>query len=215
MIRTNLSTRPFYNERARPPLAARARAWWCSPRRSSTSRACSATRAATRSWRRRPRSDEARAAELREEAARLRASVDPRQVDFAVRRRAAGQRSDRSPHLLVDRALQPLRDDAARRRAHHLGAAARRPRARHRRSPSTSSAKTRGRRRTTFMENLEKTGAFTDIRPARGAHRRSRACSISTLETVYLPRGGEAGRSAAEGGADDRSGSGSSSRSAR
>ena len=82
MIRTNLSTRPFYNERAvRLWLLAIAVAVVAATAfnvsrvirysRSDTQLATQASR------------DEARAADLRRQAAQLRASVDPRQIDFA------------------------------------------------------------------------------------------------------------------------------------
>jgi Tfp pilus assembly protein PilN len=82
VIRTNLSTRPFYNERAvRLWLLAIAVAVVAATAfnvsrvirysRSDTQLATQASR------------DEARAADLRRQAAQLRASVDPRQIDFA------------------------------------------------------------------------------------------------------------------------------------
>jgi Tfp pilus assembly protein PilN len=82
VIRTNLSTRPFYNERAvRAWLIAIALAV-AAATAFNVSRvlrySSSDTRLATQAAR-----DEARAADLRREAARLRANVDPHQVDFA------------------------------------------------------------------------------------------------------------------------------------
>src|SRR4051812_27871933 len=83
MIRTNLSTRPFYNERivhlwllavAIVVLAATAFNASRVLRYSSSD-----TRLATQAS-----NDESRAADLRRQAARLRSSVDPRQVDFAA-----------------------------------------------------------------------------------------------------------------------------------
>ena len=82
MIRTNLSTRPFYNERAvqfwllvTALLVAAATAFNVSRvlrySRSDTQLATLASR------------DEERASDLRQQAARLRATVDPRQVEFA------------------------------------------------------------------------------------------------------------------------------------
>jgi len=82
VIRTNLSTRPFYNERAVhfwllvTALLIVAATIFNVTRvlRYSRSDTQLATLAA---------SDEARAAELRQQAVRLRATVDPRQVEFA------------------------------------------------------------------------------------------------------------------------------------
>ena len=82
MIRTNLSTRPFYNERAVglwlllvTMIVAAATLFNISSvigySRSDTELAMQASR------------DEARAADLRQQASRLRATVDPRQIEFA------------------------------------------------------------------------------------------------------------------------------------
>ena len=82
MIRTNLATRPFYNERAVglwlllvAVVVAAATLFNISSvigySRSDTELAMQASR------------DEARAADLRQQAARLRATVDPRQIEFA------------------------------------------------------------------------------------------------------------------------------------
>ena len=82
MIRTNLSTRPFYNERAvrlwllAVAVAVVAATAFNVSRVIRYSR--SDTQLATQASR-----DEARAADLRRQAAQLRASVDPRQIDFA------------------------------------------------------------------------------------------------------------------------------------
>ena len=82
MIRTNLSTRPFYNERivrlwlVAVALAVLAATAFNAARIIKYSK--SDTRLATQASH-----DEARAADLRQQAARLRASVNPQQVDFA------------------------------------------------------------------------------------------------------------------------------------
>jgi Tfp pilus assembly protein PilN len=82
VIKTNLSTRPFYNEHAVHlwllviTLAVIAATAFNVSRVIRYSR--SDTRLATQASR-----DEARAADLRRQAAQLRASVDPKQVDFA------------------------------------------------------------------------------------------------------------------------------------
>ena len=95
MIRTNLSTRPFYNERAVhfwlliAALLILAATIFNVTRvlrysRSDTELATSAAR------------DEARAQDLRAQAVRLRATVDPRQVEFAsVEARQANELIDR------------------------------------------------------------------------------------------------------------------------
>ena len=83
MIRTNLSTRPFYNERAvRLWLLVRGDRRGRRHDLQRHARRC-ATRAATRSWRRRRRRTRRAPTELRRTAASLRASVDARQIDAA------------------------------------------------------------------------------------------------------------------------------------
>ena len=177
-------------QRARgPPLAARAAPLVVAAATLfNVSRVARATRAATRELATQASRDEARAADLRRQAARLRAQRRSAADRLRRRRRAPGQRPDRSPDVLVDRAVQPLRDDAARRRADRVGAAARRPRARHRphhqrrrRGPSTTS--------TTFIENLEATGAFSNVRPAE-EHIDEEGLLVSSLEASTCRRPG-------------------------
>ena len=141
--------------------------------------------------------DEARAAELRGGRVEARA-IGGRQADRArVARGAPGKRPHRPPHVLVDRAVQHLREDAARRRAHHGRSAEARSR---RSSASTISVVARGVDDiNAFMNNLETTGAFARIGSTleehvteHGADRRR------SIETLYKPSVGHAaGRGAA------------------
>jgi len=82
VIRTNLSTRPFYNERSVQILLLVVAVIVVAATSFNVSRVLrysrSDTQLATQSAR-----DEARAADLRKQAAQLRASVDLKQVDFA------------------------------------------------------------------------------------------------------------------------------------
>ena len=82
MIRTNLSTKPFYNERSVQILLLVVAVIVVAATSFNVSRVLrysrSDTELATQSAR-----DEARAADLRKQAAQLRASVDLKQVDFA------------------------------------------------------------------------------------------------------------------------------------
>lgn len=82
MIRTNLSTRPFYNERGVRFWLLAATLLVVLAGLFNVSRVIrysqSDTELATRASR-----DEARAADLRKRAVELRATVDPRQIDFA------------------------------------------------------------------------------------------------------------------------------------
>src|SRR5262249_29966862 len=82
VIRTNLSTKPFYNERSVQTLLLIVAVIVVAATSFNASRVLrysrSDTQLATQSSR-----DEARAADLRKQAAQLRASVDVKQVDFA------------------------------------------------------------------------------------------------------------------------------------
>lgn len=193
MIRTNLSTRPFYNERvvhiwliglAVVALAATA---FNATRVLRYSR--SDTQLATQASR-----DEARAADLRQQAARLRASVDPRQVDFAAAdARQANELIDRRTFSwteLFNRFETTLPDD--------VRITAVRPRVERDRGivlTITVSAKTVDDVNT-FIEKLEATGAFANVRPAE-EHTDEAGLLLSTLEAVYLPT---AGKPAVRGG---------------
>ena len=114
MIRTNLSTRQFYNERAvhiwmlAVAVAVAAATVFNVSRvlrysRSDTELASQASR------------DEARAADLRQQAARLRATVDPKQVEFAsTEARQANDLIDRRTFSwteLLNRFEETLPDD--------------------------------------------------------------------------------------------------------
>ena len=113
-----LSTRPFYNERA-VHAAARAapRSCWSSLTVFNVIRIVHAVAAATPSCRRwsTATAPEARAADARGARASARAST---RTSCAVVGRAArgGQRADRSADVLLDGVLQPDRGDAAARR---------------------------------------------------------------------------------------------------
>ena len=193
MIRTNLSTRPFYNERvvhiwliALAVVALAATAFNATRvlrySRSDTQLATQASR------------DEARAADLRQQAARLRASVDPRQVDFAAAdARQANELIDRRTFSwteLFNRFETTLPDD--------VRITAVRPRVERDRGivlTITVSAKAVDDVNT-FIEKLEGTGAFANVRPAE-EHNDEAGMLLSTLEAVYLPT---AGKPAVRGG---------------
>jgi Tfp pilus assembly protein PilN len=193
VIRTNLSTRPFYNERlvhmwliavAVAVLAATA---FNASRVLRYSR--SDTRLATQAS-----GDESRAADLRRQAARLRASVDPRQIDFAAAdARQANDLIDRRTFSwteLFNRFETTLPDD--------VRIASVKPRVdRDRGIVLTINvlAKTVDDV-STCIENLENTGAFMNIRPA-DERTDDNGLLMSSLEAVYVPT---AGKPAARGG---------------
>ena len=183
MIHTNLSTRPFYNERvvhlwlAALALAVVAATAFNVSRVMRYSR--SDTRLATQASH-----DEARAADLRKQAARLRASVDPKQVDFAsADARQANDLIDRRTFSWTElfNQFETTLPDEVR----------------------ITSVKPRSDRThgfvllitvvarsvddvSTFMANLEATGAFTNLRPAE-EHINERGELESVLETAYNP----------------------------
>lgn len=194
MIRTNLSTRPFYNERvvriwliAIALLVVAAGAFNISRvLRYSRSDTRLATQAAH---------DESRAADLRRQAAALRASVDPRQVEFAsADARQANDLIDRRTFSwteLFNRFETALPDD--------VRIAGVRPRVdRVRGIILTITVAARGVDDVSvFIENLEATGAFANVRPVE-EHPDESGMLQSILEAVYLPA---AGKPAVRGGA--------------
>jgi len=194
VIRTNLSTRPFYNDRlvrlwligiAMVVLAVTAfnvsRVMRYS--RSDTQLATQASR------------DEARAADLRRQAAGLRASVDLKQVDFAsADARQANDLIDRRTFSwteLFNRFETTLPDE--------VRITAVRPRV----DPKLGivliiNVVARGVDDVSaFMANLEATGAFANLRPAE-EHFNDQGQLESVLEMAYVPSFGKtAGRGSA------------------
>jgi Tfp pilus assembly protein PilN len=186
VIRTNLSTRPFYNERAvhlvllaLAIVVAGATIFNVSRvirySRSDTELATQATR------------DEARAAELRQQASRLRASVDPRQIDFASSdAREANDLIDRRTFSwteLFNRLETTLPDEV------HITAV--KPHIdRDRGILLTINVLARGvDDMNTFIENLESTGAFGHVRVGE-EHPNEQGLFESVLEAPYLPEAG-------------------------
>jgi Tfp pilus assembly protein PilN len=187
VIRTNLSTRPFYNERLvhvwllAIALAVLGATAFNVSRVLRYSR--SDTRLATQAS-----NDEVRAAELRRQAARLRASVDPRQVDFAAAdARQANDLIDRRTFSwteLFNRFETTLPDD--------VRIAAVKPRVDRDRGIVLTinvSAKTVDDVNA-FIENLEETGAFANVLSA--AERTDETgLLLASLEAVYVPSAGK------------------------
>jgi Tfp pilus assembly protein PilN len=193
VIRANLSTRPFYNERLvhvwfiAIGVAVLAATAFNASRVLRYSR--SDTRLATQAS-----GDESRAADLRRQAARLRASVDPRQIDFAAAdARQANDLIDRRTFSwteLFNRFETTLPDD--------VRIASVKPRVDRERGILLTInvlAKTVDDVNE-FIEKLEKTGAFMNIRPADERTDDS-GLLISSLEAVYVPT---AGKPAVRGG---------------
>jgi Tfp pilus assembly protein PilN len=183
MIRANLSTRPFYNERAVhiglivvAVLVLAATAF-------NVSRILryskSDTRLATQASR-----DEARAADLRQQAARLRATVDPQQIELAsAGARQANELIDRRTFSwteLLNRFETTLPDQVRitsvtprveREKGIMLRVLVK--------ARSVDDIQT-------FMENLEATGAFRDAQPIQD-HPDDEGQLETTLDMGYTP----------------------------
>ena len=183
MIRTNFSTRPFYNERAvhawfaAIALAVAAATVFNVTRiirysRSDTELAMQASR------------DESRAADLRQQAARLRATVDPRQIDYASSEaRMANDLIDRRTFSwteLFNRFETTLPDD--------VRITAVRPKV-DRKNGNILTINVVGRTVedvSRFMENLESTGAFSHTE-SKEERINDDGLLAATIETTYVP----------------------------
>jgi type IV pilus assembly protein PilN len=183
MIRTNLSTRPFYNERvvrlalillAVVVVAASVFNVTRILRYSSSD-----TRLATQASR-----DEARSADLRQQAARLRASVDPQQVELAsIGARQANDLIDRRTFSwteLLNRFEATLPDE--------VRITSVRPRVdREKGIMLRVIVLARGVTDVEeFQDNLDENGAFKDPRVAE-EHFDEEGLLVSTVEMVYAP----------------------------
>jgi Tfp pilus assembly protein PilN len=185
VIRTNLSTRPFYNERAIHIGLMVVAAIVVLATGYNVSRilrySSSDTRLATQAAR-----DEARAADLRQEATRLRASVDPQQVELAsAGARQANDLIDRRTFSwteLLNRFETTLPDDVriasvSPRVERDKGIMLRVNVKAH----SVEDVQD-------FMENLEATGAFKDAQPIQD-HFDEEGQLETTLDMGYIPGG--------------------------
>jgi Tfp pilus assembly protein PilN len=187
VIRTNLSTRPFYNERAVHMALLALAIVVVGATVFNVSRVIrysrSDTQLATQATR-----DEARAADLRQQAARLRASVDPRQLDFAsADARQANELIDRRTFSwteLFNRFETTLPDE--------VRIASVRPRVdRDHGFMLVINVVARSVDDTnTFIENLEATGAFANVRAAE-EHLDEQTFLESVLEAIYQPGSGK------------------------
>src|SRR5262245_37105211 len=186
MIRTNLSTRPFYNERAVhfwllvTALLVAAATLFNVSRVLRYSR--SDTRLATEASR-----NETRAAELRQQAARLRATVDPKQIEFAsTEARLANDLIDRRTFSWTDlfnrfEATLPdeVRIAAIRSRIDEERGIVLTLNVVSRTSDDVDK----------FMENLEATSAFVDLGSHLDEHVNDQNLLETTIEMVYVPSG--------------------------
>jgi type IV pilus assembly protein PilN len=183
VIRTNLSTRPFYNQRSVFTLLALVALLVVAATAFNVSRVLKYSRSDTELATQASR-DEARAADLRQQAVRLRASVDPKQVEFAsADARQANDLIDRRTFSwteLFNRFETTLPDE--------VRIISVRPRAdRAHGTVLVIVAIARGVDDVSqFMANLEATGAFRNLRPAE-EHLTEEGDLQSTLEMAYTP----------------------------
>jgi Tfp pilus assembly protein PilN len=194
VIRTNLATRPFYNERSVHTLFLIVAVIVVAATSFNASRVLrysrSDTQLATQSAR-----DEARAADLRQQAARLRATVDMKQVDFAsADAKQANDLIDRRTFSWTDlfnRFEATLPDD--------VRIVSVRPRTdRSQGIVLVIAVAARGVDDVNqFMSNLEATGGFARLRPAE-EHLNERGELESVLETIYVPSAGKPAAAAGE-----------------
>jgi Tfp pilus assembly protein PilN len=183
MIRTNLSTKPFYNERSVQTLLLIVAVLVVAATSFNVSRVVGYSRSDTRLATQASR-DEARAADLRQQAVRLRASVDPKQVDFA-------SADARQANDLIDRrtfSWTELFNQFEMTLPDEVRITSVRPHTdRTHNTVLTIMVVARGVDDVSaFMANLEATGSFTNLRPAE-EHMNERGELESMLEMAYTP----------------------------
>ena len=183
MIRTNLSTRPFYNERSVRLILLAVAVVVVAFTAFNASRVLRYSRSDTRLATQASR-DETRAADLRQRAARLRASVDPQQVELAsVGARQANDLIDRRTFSwteLLNRLEATLSDQARitsiRPRVDREKGILVRVVVIARGVPDVDE----------FQNNLDASGVFKDSRVAE-EHFDEEGQLVSTVETGYTP----------------------------
>lgn len=188
MIRTNLSTRPFYNERAVH--------FWLLIGALAVVAATAINISTGLAYRRgdselakQADADEARAMQLRQETTRLRGSVDPRQIDAAATAaRQANELIDRRTFSwteLLNRLETTLPDEA-----HIIAVRPKLDRANG--IVLTLNVVARDVDDVNkFMENLQETGAFRNPRPTTERFN-EQGLFESQLEANYIPASGKA-----------------------
>ena len=188
MIRTNLSTRPFYNERAVHFWLLVIAAVVVLATAFNVSRVLRYSRSDTELAARAAR-DESRAADLRQQAARLRATVDPKQVEFA-------SSEARQANALIDRrtfSWTDLLNRLEKTQPGEVRLVAVRPRVdkdgnivlvMNVVSKAVGDVDA-------FMQNLEETGAFANLRPVVEQVNEDGLIE-TTLESAYVPSAAKA-----------------------
>ena len=196
MIRTNLSTRPFYNERIvrlcllvflLVVLAATA---------INVTRVVRYSRSDKQLSERAAR-DEARAAELRKSAVRLRGTVDPKQIEFAsLEARQANDLIDRRTFswTAIFNLFESTLPDEVRITSF-------RSKIEKGQIILTITIVARGAEDvSSFMDNMEQSGAFSQVGATLEERVNEQGQLQASLETVYLPAIGHAAGRAGAGG---------------
>jgi len=185
VIRTNLSTRPFYNERAVHSWLLIAAILVVAATLFNVTRVLGYSRSDTQLAGEASR-DEARAAELRQQAYRLRATVDPKQIEFSSNEaRQANELIDRRTFSwteLFNRFETTLPDD--------VRITAVRPEIDKQRGIVLNIAVVARSNDdvSTFMERLKETGVFPEVRPIE-EHPDESGMWQTSLEAIYAPPG--------------------------
>jgi Tfp pilus assembly protein PilN len=183
VIRTNLATRPFYNERAVHLAILLLALIVVIASVFNVTRVIQLSRSDTRLGTQASR-DEARAAELRAQAARLRASVDPRQIEVvSVEARKANDLIDRRTFSwteLFNRLETTLPDE--------VRITSVRPKVDSSGTTLTISVIARAVDDVSqFMDNLQKTGAFKSVGARIEEHMNEQGQLEAVFEAIYLP----------------------------
>jgi type IV pilus assembly protein PilN len=187
VIRTNLSTRPFYNERAVHTWLLVAAAVVAAVTVFNVTRVLRYSRSDTQLAGEAAR-DETRAGQLRQQAAQLRSTVDPRQIEFAsTEARQANELIDRRtfswtelfnkfettlPDDVRITSVRPL-IDKQRGIVIEIAVVAR----------GFDDVKT-------FMDHLQATGSFKGLGPVE-EHYDENGLLLSSLEAIYVPDEGK------------------------
>ena len=197
MIRTNLSTRPFYNERI-------VRLWLIvfllvvlAATAFNVTRIVRYSRSDTQLSEQAAR-DEARAAELRTSAVRLRATVDPKQIEFAsLEARQANDLIDRRTFswTAIFNLFESTLPDEVRITSF-------RSKIEKGQIVLTITIVARGAEDVSaFMDNMEHSGAFSQVGATLEERVNDQGQLQASLETIYLPAVGHAAGRAGAGGA--------------
>jgi Tfp pilus assembly protein PilN len=188
MIRTNLATRPFYNERAVHGMLLAFVGVVVLASAFNTTRVLRYSRSDTQLSTQASR-DESRAAELRTEAARLRTTVDPKQIASAsVEARQANDLIDRRTFSWTE-----LFNYFETTLPAEVRITSWRPRIEKDQFFVTVTIVARGAEDISqFMDNLEGTGAFAQVGASLEEHVNEQGQLQAAIQAIYVPMVGHA-----------------------